>query len=471
MRLFGILILIYILIIFMQSNSTKEKYISILVLSLSIGLYIQIGYFFALNSFDISYSFFLEIVLFIFSVYLILKGQMVSRNTLRNIIFLASVLMVNLILIWLIPYQKPMLTHGTSIDSYVLGNANKELVSFGFSNVLMAIKILMLAVVLMVARQLLKEEICYVLKQLSRIGKLYFIYCMLECILKNVFQSDILYRIQEIVFGVAGATQTEIRARGGIYTLQGLAREPSHLALQLLIIIVLLLCQQKIEKKSNALWIFGGLFFLVVGMSLTSFLCLLSLGLLFYLSKSNLLIRIRIIGAVVLSFAAIAIIGSVFWDYFLNNSYYVKRILNLLVDIPNILNGSWVNFSNREISNRARIVSLVEGIKVFFDRPFWGTGVGTSGCMSDIIAFLGNVGIIGLYAWLRAVPLGSGIKSKKYKWALFICLLPYFFVVSENMFWTLPAMVLYIALERLYEDKEKIEQYNYEEDQYHCSGI
>lgn len=471
MRPFGFFILIYLVYLFVQKKEIQQKYLDFMVFSLSVGLYIQIGYFFAKGSFDISYSFFLEILLFLWCIYKIILGLPLSRRNLCGVVLLTIVLLINIGLMKIYPYRKPMLAYGVSPDFYVLGNATKVIATFSFSNILSALKILMMAVIILVMRRLSHKEIQYVLCRLSEIGKMYLVYCTVEFLLKNIFRSEILYKIQALIFGVVGATQAEIRSRGRLYTLQGLTKEPSHLALQLLIIIVVLVYQRKVTQQKNTFWIGLGVFYIVTGMSLTSFLCLFSLACFYYLAQEGTRSKLYITMGVILLSAMASIIIFISLEGFINSSYYAKRIWNVLSDLPSILNGSWMYTSNSEISNRARMVSLIEGIKVLWDRPLLGTGVGTSGCMSDIIAFAGNAGIIGLYAWLKAVPFGEKIRNKKYKWALLICVFPQFFVNSENIFWTLSALVLYITLSNVFSDTEKVWDHKHVENKYYCTSI
>lgn len=446
MRPFGVLVLFYIIFLFSRKESATKKNLDFIAFSLSVSLYVQVGQLYQDDSFDISCAFFLEIILFLWSIYHIIKGKRVSRKNFYAIVFLIIVLMLNLIIMNIYPYREPMITTGTSPDAIVLGQATMKTVVFSFSNIFMALKIIMMAVIILVVRQRSTEEIRYILNKIAQLGKLYLCYCVLEFIIKNIFHSNVLFALQNIILGVANATYTGFGTRGGLHTLQGFTREPSNLALQLLIILCLLIYQSETLHKNNTVWIGIGLALMLGTRALTSVLCFFTVAVLLYLSKKDRLNKSSIIVLVILfcaalSFAIVILSGSILAD-----NYFVNRFFNVLTELSRILDGSWRRYGAGNVSNRARMYSLVEGIRVILNRPLMGTGVGTSGCLSEFVGFTGNLGIIGVTAWFAAIPFGKRIRNKKYKWSVFFCLFPYFFACGESIFWTLTAVTLYLVL-------------------------
>lgn len=446
MQPFGTFVLFYIIYLLSQKECASKKNLDLIVFSLSVSLYVQVGQLYQDESFDISCAFFLEIILFLWSIYIIANGRRVSRKNFYAIVFLVIVLIFNLIIMNIYPYREPMITTGTSPDAIVLGQATMKTVVFSFSNIFMALKIIMMAVIVLVVRQLSTEEIRYILNKIAQLGKLYLCYCVLEFIIKNVFRSNVLFTLQNIILGVANATYTGFGTRGGLHTLQGFTREPSNLALQLLIILCLLIYQSKILHKNNIVWIGMGLILLLGTRALTSVLCFFSVTVMLYLSKKDRLNKTSIIVLVILFCLALPLFIVILSGSTLTNNYFVSRFLNALIELSRILDGSWTRFGAGNVSNRARMYSLVEGIKVILNRPLMGTGVGTSGCLSEFVGFIGNLGFVGVTAWFTAVPFGKRIKNKKYKWSIFICLFPYFFACGESIFWTLTAVTQYVML-------------------------
>lgn len=452
MHIFSFFVIAYGLYIIFSGKNNRERYVRFLTFALAISLYIQIGLFLEIGSFDITYSFSLEILIGVWSALLIANKFRVSKSNFYKVLFFILVLGINITLLIVHPYTKSMITHNVSTDLYVSGQAAKQMVSFGGRNILAAIKFLIFLPIVLVMRKLELKEKREIIYSLTEIGKFYMGYCTLEFIVKNVFHSGILYEFQNIVFGVATATQTEIRIRGGIYTLQGLTREPSHLALQLVTIILLFHLQERISGKNYKGWILLGLFFMIIGMSLTSFVCAFTLLVFAYLFKQNSAGKVYFMVGIFFACVAVAIVFVAFYDEIISSSYYARRLVSLVYDMSGIFGSDGATSGYIYISNKARMVSIADGLMAWKDNVLFGTGVGTSGCQADFVTNLEELGLVGFTAWLAAVPFGRKIRNEKYKWAVCVCFIPFMFTFAESIFWTLCGIAYFMILEMLFGD-------------------
>jgi hypothetical protein len=362
-----------------------------------------------------------------------------------------GVLGINIALLVLHPYGKPIISNHVSTDAYILGTAQKELVQFEWGNLIYAFKFIGFLCIGLVVHKLTTEEKKQIVCRLASVGKVYMIYSTLEFFLKNVFQSAVLYQIQNVIFGVAKATTTTLGKRGWLYTLQGLTREPSHFALQLVLIILLFWLQERITGRNNKAWIVLACFYMVAGMSLTSILCVLTVFCFIYFQKENSAGKTYFVMGTI----ALLVLGILLFIVFqddITGTYYGKRLVSLISELPGILQGNGSSISSGYISNKARMASVADGLSAFRDNFLFGTGIGTSGCQADFIANLEGLGMVGMISWLCAAPFGNGIRNEKYKWAVAVGFLPYLLVFSESLFWTMFGMAYFLAIEMLFGD-------------------
>lgn len=452
MHVFSFGVIAYGLYIILSGKNNRDRYVKFLTFGLAVSLYLQIGLFLEFDNFDISYSFFLEILIGMWSIFLIANKFRISRLNFYRVLFFCVVIGINLLLLIVHPYAKPIIAYNVSTDLYVSGKAAKQLVSFGGRNILAAIKLVFYMSIFLILRKLEVKEKEKIVCSLATVGKVYIGYCTLEFLIKNIFKSNLLYRIQNVIFGVAVSTQTDLRSRGGIYTLQGLTKEPSHLALQLVVIITLFCIHERMTGKNNKTWIMLGMFYMIIGMSLTSFICIFTVFCFLYLLKQNSAGKVYFMTGIIIVFVIASITLIAFYDELISNSYYVKRIVSLLSDLPGIISGNWTYSNSSYISNRARMVSIMDGLSAFKNNILFGTGIGTSGCQSDFIANLEEMGIVGMIAWMLAAPFGNRVKNEKYKWAIIVCFIPFVFVISECVFWTLFGLCYFLIMDLLFGD-------------------
>lgn len=456
MTVFGLLLIIVYIILLVKKQNPTEKYIQIMAFLLGVGAIVQIGYFIKIGNFDISYGFASEIVAALYSVIWMMGKKVVILR--RNIIAMVGVILCMILgLIGLIisPYPTPIVTRGISWDEFVLGYAQKVQVSFSFFNVQELLKYVLFFIICVAIRMLSDSEKKEIVFQMGEICKPYLVYCTLELILKNLFQSDALYVFQQALFGVVGATQNDLRKRGFLYSLQGLTKEPSYYISQMMLIILLLVLQQKIGGKKNKVWIYFAIIFMAASMSLSSVLYIGTLGLLYLLYAKDSK-RVNMVGLLILFIIVSVIILVPVWLPVLEQSYVGRRLINLFNDVPNIISGAWTNRYNSEISNRSRMMSIWEAVTICMSRPLFGLGAGSINSFSSILAFLADNGILALIFWIMAVPLGEKVMSKKYIKAVFIWFIPLLLTTAESPFWTSFGLVSLLLLLPLLFNEEKI---------------
>lgn len=453
---FGAILIVSLFVLLVQREQFKTKLIRLLIFCFTIGAGVQIGCVFKVNDFDISYSFFLEIIITIFAFFWAVstRQRFAKTSTTFFLIFIGCSI-VSILSLLTHTYDKMVVTRTVSWDQYVLGIAQKELLSFSSFNVQEMVKPFLLLLLLMIISRLSffdqKKFLCSTADGI----KVFLCYGALEWVVKNVLNSSVLYDIQQSFFGVTSATQTDLRMRGSSYSLQGLTKEPSLYASQLFLWILLLLVQQRLTTKNNKWWIILSVFLLVNSMSLSSVMFGGSI-LLIYLIDSNFKKSkyknfLLIVAVLALFLLPIAIVV-------LQDTYIGARIQNLLQDIPNMISGTWRSSINHEVSNRARFLSIWEGIQIIMDCPLFGVGPGTIASFSEVILFAASNGILSLAFWLLAGPLALKVtKKRNYHWMIFCWLLPYFFCMGESPFWSLSAVITILTLRMLCVENSQIE--------------
>ena len=260
MRLIGV----FVIAAYFYALTRKDRLANVIIVSFTIGLLFQIGYMVLIGSIEISYPFFCEIVLFLTYLIYIIKVHKMKKHIFYNLLILCVYLIANIVLLNINTYNKAVLAPGTSVDLWVLGKAPKSYILFGANNILYAFKLIMACLIVNMSFDLEKDKINNILDKVTFFSKIYLVYGVIEFLIKNILKSSILYDLQNILFGVIGATQINIRLRGGLVSLQGLTKEPSLYTAQLFIILILL---YRNKKEVNKKWIILTIVLMIFKMS------------------------------------------------------------------------------------------------------------------------------------------------------------------------------------------------------------
>ena len=328
-----------------------------------------------------------------------------------------------------------------SAESFVLHTTNKERVSFSFYGLIYSFKIILFPIQCWFIDFFSFKEKNKILKIIIKFLKLYLLFCCLEFIFKNIFQSELLYEIQQFFFGIVSATQSEIRYRGLLASLQGLTKEPSYFVAQLMIVGLFFVADEKINSSNNKKW-YGLIFLLsLISMSFSSILFIFNFIFLLLYAKNNLKIALKKMFLIVMVCSIFSLTGLI---YFMGLDTYLSRLTIVLNILPLIINGYY--FETHDISIASRLYTIIDSINIFLDRILLGIGFGNVNCMAVVWEFLASCGLLIFVFYLFSGPFSLKNFNKDTYTAYFICLIPYLFTGGENPFITLQGLMTVFAI-------------------------
>ena len=122
-----------------------------------------------------------------------------------------------------------------------------------------------------------------------------------------------------------------------------------------------------------------------------------------------------------------------------------------LVNIVNILLEGKMDFNSETV----RIYSSIEMIKIFFMRPLFGAGLGTTYGFSSLFSLLSNFGLIGIIVYMMGIKISLvNVNTKKIYYILLVLLVSFMVHGSINTF-VFP-QAIYIVMLILYANEPEV---------------
>ncbi len=433
-NIFSIVIFIIILFIIIKNKELKMILFNMTILTASIELYLELGYFLKINDILIGYRTIVEIFLYIISIICLIKYHKTKIN--KNAFFLFTIVIIGIINLVLIPVNIRTANGNVSWDDFILGETF-EYVNFNFFVIQEAVQMIIFIInVLAIYNSFQKEDYKKIIVKFSKITKIILIIGLIELIIKYIFHLNVYNEFCNIIFGQAYATVLTIAGRGSGYILQGLTTEASHYSYVLMISIIILFAVNTITNKEKK-WIILAILLMCASMSFSSVLFisgLILIYILYWLYNSKIpkmkLIKIFLLFIIVL-FTIILLIYN-FNNIFNNlseSNFLERRIKSLIQEIQLIINGQWrYSKQSLEWSNRVRLVSSYETLKLIKYRPLFGLGIASVASHGSTTMLLAGIGLVGTYFWIKYVFYSlkanlSNVNRKYYKLAIAIWLL------------------------------------------------
>lgn len=416
-------------------KSTKLYYIFLIKLLIIFSLYIQIGYFFQIGSFQFEYS---EVLMFI----LVLMGIPFFKKEKVPVIswFVLWGLCISIALAYLsliFSQQKILvLPSGGSWDQLVWGNQHLTYANFTISNIMKVLRMAIFLILFWIMDRFLLNErsISDDLKKFIVNSGIFFAFvAIVEQITKTLFHSTIFLDITTNVFGVAESQVVKNFERGGIFALQGLTFEPSVFVLSFLPAILILLTSNLFNEKQKLLKLILFLYVIISsgsfgGFALVSFF----IGVYLFVNKKLIFVKISSFLIIIIGFIILMSIVPTFSNL---SSYYVERIFS-------IVNGTGIG------SETSRLYSVSVAMNAFKGNPFFGIGLGTLDVHGFIPTLLSNFGIIGIIFLILVLFRGS-VKSKPKNILIFIYMIPFLYLTgSLRMVYSLHIIILFLLVFR-----------------------
>lgn len=410
-RPFLIVLLGYIVYFFLASRGRKDLLFKIVLLTASVELFIEVGYFFKLGKFEFTYRRASEFLLFLVSIYIILKSVFLNKRVLKYCFGLLIILIVSSILLLIFPSNAPVGNINNSWEEILMQEksiSHPEFSSFVVQQTLQMI--IYITALFAMYMSFKRDDYFKLIIAFSKIIKFFFVLGAFELILKNANQVENYGKAVEFIFGFSESTIYEARTRGFGVELTGLTKEASHYAYMLFMCIIILFSKYSINKsKHDIKWIVLGFVLLLFCMSFSTVLFISAIIAIYTLYKWNLFEQnkrnikkqfliasiIAIIIIVVVSVNPASISSS-------SDDFFSRRISSLLEEKDVIFNGLWETENTAlEWSNRVRLLSVFMTLKAFIYRPLLGYGFGSITCHGATAMMLAGTGIFGTYLWTK----------------------------------------------------------------------
>ncbi|MDD2371390.1 MAG: hypothetical protein PHQ32_05240 [Firmicutes bacterium] len=419
---FGAILLIYFLykILFSKEITVNNVFKYLLGLLIFFELFINVGYMFKIANYEVLYSEFILLLLFIISLIII-------KNNFKKIRIKGTVILIT---ISVIATEINLLIN--PITENIFRNKGYLIPVFSYYSILILLRFLMMLVISVAAINIIKyEDVINIIDGLARKAKYIFVICILEWIVKNLFFSQMYSFIVDYIFGEGIYQVGVLLKRGSIYSLQGLLREPAYLTFGVFIFLIIIILSNYKSKVKYTYLIVGSSLILVSG-SLSGVVYILALFMMVVSMNKN---KSKLLGL-----GIVVLIGGILFLQTELASYYIGRIVN-----------SWriVNSSSGAVfsSEQIRLFSITETFKtVFLKRPILGAGLGIPYAFGTDIMIFSSIGIFGsvLWFWYYFISLGKMIANKK----TFIILSMFFallFIGTINVIYS--AYIVLIVLE------------------------
>lgn len=377
-------------------------------------LFVNVGYFIKIGSYEVTYSEYLLIVVFIYTIYFLLTLKYSKKMFFVGLSFILTVFITE---IWL--GLNPILN---------LISRNGELFQPKLSvySIMISFKIILMSVIAINWKKVINiNYLMMISSYLKKYAKWVIVLCFIEFLTKNIFHSSMYTDLVSQIFGIGESTVSFIFQRGSLYTLQGLTREPSLLTLGLFNLAIILLFDNQIKRIAFEMIVIT--FLLFVSGSFASVVYILGIfAIVFFKYKQQKKYFLFIPSGILII------------TIFMNSNigrYYLIRFQNIIMF-----------FSNQTViqntSEVFRFTTIMDSLYLFLDRPLFGVGLGIPYSYGFISGILASIGLVGFVIWFYFIFLyigGNSLRTSKYLSVIFIV---WFFTGDMSILYGLPTILL-----------------------------
>ena len=474
----SVLLLMIIMYIIIHYKNLKKIYIMLFVTTASIQLLIERGYFIQIGGQQLTFPFFCEIVLSIFSLVYICIVFKTSKRLILSLFIALICLLIGWGSLAIFPSSATGGTFAVSWDEILVQHIERQPIRFIPEMSQTIIHVLLFLIISFVSLSILtKTDWLEIIYKFSKIIRIYVLYGIIELFFVYALKSNILYSIINSILGITKSTVTEISARSGGYELLGLTKESSHYSFVLAIMFIILLAFLKLQLSGNnrnikdinltKISLICIIILLPFSMSFLTIYYVILLVLLYYLvisenGKNNLN---RILMTIVSLFILLAFLSLLAMKLSVSLSltnFWQRKLLSVIQEWQLILNGTWLAVtSSLEWSTRVRLGSTYETFKLLHFRPIFGLGWGATVAHSSLAMFVVGCGLLGSIGYLNYFTFPREVKIISYNKLLFgtsvvlYLLMNVFNSLSLRPFYELWTILLLFAFEILSGERKK----------------
>ncbi|MBM7710853.1 hypothetical protein [Enterococcus xiangfangensis] len=373
--------------------------------------FLEVGYFLRFGNIEIGYAFFVNLFLFVYLLFSLIKETIPKQFFLAGMLLVGAGMLGNILLVFF-PTQVRTANINISWDNKIvlpgLIFEKIHLTSFNLLNLFYLVTYIMLFIVIVSVFK--KESPKLVVRSLKKMTDFILIIGIGELISKYLFRSDVFNTIVNTIFGISESTYVEVTARGSGFLLQGLTQESSHYVYVLFILFFVILANFILTKQRSDLYRLASLLLLLaVSMSFSSLIYFVAIIHIVLLWKfRNMRIEKKILWGVlqlaillVLVFLVTQVLPELVKELSVTG-FWGRRIRSVFEEISIVTSGRWRQSSHSlEWSNRVRLLSIYENAKVFLLRPIFGFGLGSVVSHSSTMMLLSGGGVVFALIWAR----------------------------------------------------------------------
>lgn len=431
-----------IFFIFYSAPKIKIAYRNIFILSVVMELMVERGYFVQIYGQKIAYRTVCEAVLFLCAVVIALTRTLkMQRVQLYSYVICLVSLLTGWLMLIIMPTSAKGATYEIAWDDILWSNIGKQPIKFLSGMWIEIIQVIMFLTSGAIAYIIFeKEDWKFILYKTVKYTRTILLLNIGEVISKYIFHSSYYITLADLLLGETIAPDGKLRNRGGGYTLCGLTKEASHYAFVLSICFILYLayCTEIKKLKDGDKYEFRmtrfsmvviiGILILSMSFSVLYFGTGLALLLWIMMIEKKRKGTLRTVGIflsilfiIALPSVVILILDSISKMTVVSGSFWGRRLLSLLEEIKVIASGTWLTASSAlEWSNRVRLGSTYETLKLVIYRPVFGLGLAATSAHSAFAMLLAGCGLIGTVFYLNVFFWARNIKICDYKKSLYI---------------------------------------------------
>ena len=401
MNILTIVLPLVLMFVSLYPCEIEIKLLRLLVITVFFDLYANLGMMFSIGGFDVKYADLSWIFVWVFSIIILLRNKVKKTDALR-----LQIMQLSLIVTLLSECILPVGVEDNLARSIMV-------------SVRMLMSLVTVTAVGTISPEIMTSD--FWIKTFSKLQKSLYFILAIEFVCKKIMHSTAFTSVTIGIFGMSENQVTWQVARGGTYALQGLTKEPSHLAIALFVssIIDIVLMEKKGLK-----YVFFNLALLLISGSFSSVLfCLLIIYLLSVHCTNN----VKKIGAFTVVMA-VCLIMPFFADNIPILGYYMSRLEEAFM----VISGKNVGVT----SNAVRLGSITTSISDFVKKPFFGIGAGNNVGTGALMALLSAIGIIGVLLYFFGFVDGKIVKNKANLCAIFVLFVGSFFTMDIGAFYS-----------------------------------
>ncbi|MCH5308509.1 MAG: hypothetical protein J1E58_01520 [Prevotella sp.] len=409
----------------------KNIFANLFMLCLITEVFVRMGYVAAIGNTTITYE---GVVQYILIAYCLLNLPRWSKAIRKWWVLLAVSYIIPMVLLILFPSNALVSTFDVTWDEILFEGASLVYPTVTGFVVKNSLKFIAYSFVIIYIYQKWKlSDYQQMMAKFLDISKVFLCLGYVEFVAKNMFGLNETWgNLLILLFGEKESTAYEGRLRGNTFELNLFTQEASHYAYVLMFVALLSLAYNVFINKERKIGgiVIGSLLLMVLTTSFSSVYLSVTF-IIYYLlyrwyilkPKSEKIEKIVLGSIICLGSVSITAILSIYSDGFV-----VGRLLNLIDNFEDFFTVN-VTYGSQygDGSSQVRLISMIQTIMVFFQRPIFGYSLYSIYAHSPTAMYLAGVGVFGMLCWIKfffyVSPLYKQFSLVKKPYALAIALL------------------------------------------------